>query len=318
MEEKLNLKLERAKENPILVPIKNHFWESKAVFNPAAILLERKVHLIYRAMSEDNTSYFGYATTSDGVHIDYRSPEPIYLPLEPFEQKLISGNNSGVEDPRMVQIDNKIYMTYTAYDGKNPPRIALTSIWAKDFLSQKWNWQKPVLISPPETMNKNACIFPEKIKGFYLILHRFGNEIHLSYVKSLDFDGKTWLEPNPWILPRKNMWDSKRIGAGAPPIKTDKGWVLFYHGVSEDNVYRIGALLLDLEDPEKIIGRTKEPLLEPETSYEKEGQVPNVVFTCGAVMIGDKFFVYYGGADQVVGVATIKINDLFAFLKILK
>jgi len=115
------------------------------------------------------------------------------------------------------------------------------------------------------------------------------------------------------------MWDSKRIGIAAPPIKTKEGWILFYHGISEeDNFYRVGVLLLDPKDPTKIIARSDEPLLEPEMQYEKEGQVPNVVFPCGAVLIKDKIFVYYGGGDQVVGVATINVNQLLEVLKICK
>ncbi len=111
------------------------------------------------------------------------------------------------------------------------------------------------------------------------------------------------------------MWDSKKVGIAAPPIKTDRGWLALYHGVSENNTYRVGAVLCDTKDPPKIIARTDEPLLEPDMPYEKEGQIPNVVFPCGAVLIGDTIFVYYGGADQVVGVATIKLADLLGYLK---
>lgn len=312
------IKFERVEENPVITPIKNHSWESKATFNPAAIFLEGKVHLIYRAMSEDNTSVFGYATSRDGIHIDYRSSEPIYLPREPFEQKLIPNGNSGVEDPRLTKIGEKLYMTYTAFDGKNPPRVALTSISVKDFLAKKWNWAKAVLISPPDFDNKDACIFPEKIKGLYFIIHRVGDDIDLAYSQNLDFDGKTWLEEYRWIMPRKGWWDSKKVGAAAPPIKTEDGWVFLYHGVSEDSIYRVGALLLDLNDPLKVLGRTIEPLFEPETPYEKEGQVSNVVFPCGAVVIGENLFIYYGGADQVVGIASMKMRELVDILKTCK
>lgn len=316
---KETIKLSRVKENPIITAKKEHPWESKATFNSGAIYLDRKIHIVYRAMSEDNTSVFGYATTKDGVHIDERSPGPIYIPREPFEQKREPGGNSGCEDPRLTKIGSKIYMLYTAFDGKNPPRVALTGILAKDFVKQKWNWAKPVLISPPDIDNKDACVFPEKIKGKYFIIHRSGNNIDSAFSSTLNFDGKTWIGEYNWIFPRAGMWDSKKIGIAAPPIKTKKGWVLFYHGVSkEDGFYRVGALLLDLADPTKIIARSDEPLLEPEMQYEKEGQIPNVVFPCGAVLIGDTIFVYYGGADQVVGVATIKLADVLAYLKTCK
>jgi len=316
----------RAKENPIIFPIKDHPWEAKAAFNSGAIYLDNKVHILYRAMSEDNTSTIGYAQSKDGVHIDYRSSEPIYIPREPFEQKLVAGGNSGCEDPRLTKIGDKIYMLYTAFDGKNPWRVALTRIKVKDFLSQKWNWEKPVLISPPELDDKDAALFPEKInpvrnkisngvKGKYLIIHRSGDDIDLSFCQTLNFDGTWWLEEYRWISPRKGRWDSKKVGIAAPPIKTSRGWVILYHGVSEDRVYRVGAVLCDIKDPVKIIARTDDPIFEPETAYEKEGEIHNVVFPCGAVIIGDEIFMYYGGADKVVGVATMKLATLLKILE---
>ncbi len=312
----LSLKFTRVPENPIITPIKNHFWESKATFNPGAIFLKDRIHIIYRAMAEDNTSYLGYASTKDGFHIDERLPEPIYVPREDFEKKLVPGNNSGCEDPRLTLIDNKIYLFYTAFDGKNPPRIAVSSISVDNFLNKKWNWEKPVLISPPEFDNKDACLFPEKVKGKYLIFHRFGESIDIALLDHLNFDGKTWLEETIWLLPRKGFWDSLKVGIAAPPLKTKIGWILFYHGVSEeDHYYRVGALLLDLKNPLKILKRTIEPILEPEMPYEKEGQVKNVVFPCGAVLLGKKVFLYYGGGDSVCCLATIDLDFLLSKLK---
>jgi len=303
------VKFVRPKKNPIIVPNKKNSWESKATFNPAAIYLDGKVHIIYRAMSEDNTSVFGYAQSKDGIKIDYKSGKPIYIPREPFEQKKQPGGNSGCEDPRLTKMGNKIYMYYTSFDGKNPPRIALTSILEKDFLNQKWNWSKPILISAPNFDNKDACLFPEKINEKYMIIHRSGNDIDLAFYSSLD-KKENWLEEYRWISPRRGWWDGKKVGAAAPPIKTKEGWILFYHGVSNEGIYRVGAILLDLDNPKKIIARTDEPLFEPEMPYEKEGQIPNVVFPCGAVLIDKKIFMYYGGGDSVVGVATINLKDL--------
>lgn len=315
LKNKPQAKFVRAKTNPVLSPIHEHFFEKKAVFNPAAIYLNRKVHIIYRAMSDDNTSVFGYATSKDGVKFDYRSPEPIYFPRESFEQKLTPGANSGCEDPRITKIGNKIYITYTAYDSKNPTRVALTWIKESDFVKQKWNFAKSVLISPPNIDDKNACIFPEKINGKYFIIHRIGNDINSAFSPTLDFDNTDWLEGYRWVYPRKGMWDSKRIGIAAPPIKTKMGWLLLYHGISEeDNFYRVGAILVDLKDPTKILSRSEEPLLEPEMPYEKEGLVSNVVFPCGAVLLGKNIFIYYGGADRVIGVASMKLKDLLGTL----
>ena len=312
---KRTVKFERAKENPIIIPEKKNPWESRATFNPAAIYLGDKVHIVYRAMSADRTSVFGYAISRDGVRIEYRSPEPIYVPRESFEQKLQPGGNSGCEDPRLTQMGNKIYVCYTAFDGKNPPRVALSWIYVKDFLKRQWNWAKPVLISPPDISDKDAFVFPEKIGGKYMIIHRVADNIDFAYSETLDFKGDTWLEEYRWIAPRKGWWDSKKVGTAAPPIKTNEGWILLYHGVSDEGIYRVGAVLCDLQDPTKIIARTDEPIFEPEASYEKEGEVPNVVFPCGAVVIGEKIFMYYGGADKVVGVATIELKKLLKILQ---
>jgi predicted GH43/DUF377 family glycosyl hydrolase len=315
-EDKKRLKLIRAKENPIITPEKKHPWESKATFNPAAIYLQGKIHIIYRAISEDNTSVFGYATSKDGIHIDYRSPQPIYTPREPFEQKQQPGAGSGCEDPRLTKIGNKIYMCYTAFNSYIP-RVALTWIWVKDFLKKQWNWEKPVLISPTDLNDKNAFIFPEKVNGKYMIIHRVGYDIDYSFSDTLNFKEGTWLEEHRWIYRRKGWWDSKKVGAAAPPIKTKKGWIMLYHGISEeDGAYRVGAVLLDLKNPTKLLGRTSSPILEPKTSYEKEGLVSNVVFPCGNVVLGNKLFVYYGGADKVVGVATIEVDDLLRLLEL--
>lgn len=314
--EKRTIKMTRSAKNPIIVPDKKRGWESKAVFNPAAICLKNEIHLLYRAMSEDNTSVFGYARSSDGVRIVERSSEPAYAPREPFEQKIQPGGNSGCEDPRLTKIGDKIYMCYTAFDGRNPPRVALTWIQAENFLKQRWDWAKPVLISPPDFHDKDGLVFPEKVNGKYMIIHRVGDDIDFAFSPTLDFKGSEWLEEHRWITPRQGWWDSKKVGAAAPPIKTKKGWLFLYHGVSDDRIYRVGAVLLDLRNPTKIIGRTDNPIFEPETPYEKEGQVPNVVFPCGAALIGKKIFVYYGGADKVVGVASIEVDKLLRVLRL--
>jgi predicted GH43/DUF377 family glycosyl hydrolase len=310
--------LSRVKENPIITPKKEHPWESKATFNPGAIYLQGKVHLVYRALSEDDISVFGYATSKDGINIDYRFPQPIYTPRESFEQKHRPEAGSGCEDPRLTKIGNKIYMCYTAFDSYIP-RIALTWIWVKDFLKKQWNWARPVLISPADLNDKDAFVFPERVNGRYMIIHRVGHDIDYSFCESLDFKEGDWFEEHRWIYLRKGWWDGRKLGAAAPPIKTKEGWIMLYHGISEeDDVYRVGAVLLDLKNPIKILGRTPDPILEPETLYEKKGLVSNVVFPCGNVILGNKLFVYYGGADQVVCVAIVSIDQLLKILKLYK
>ena len=211
-------------------------------------------------------------------------------------------------------------MLYTAYDGKNPPRVATTFISTRDFHARRWNWSKPILITPPQYDNKDAFVFPEKLNNQHICVHRLGNDIDYDYCTNLDrsLTGNFWLNEHHWIAPRKGWWDSVKVGAAAPPVKTNQGWVMLYHGVSEDKVYRVGDLLLDLKNPVKVISRTYFPIFEPEAPYEKEGQVPNVVFPCGNVIIDNTLYVYYGGGDSVVGVATVEIKDILKVLQLCK
>ena len=306
--------VKRYKKNPIIAPLTKHAWERKATFNPAAIELDGKIHIIYRAMSEDNTSTMGYASSKDGLTIEKRLPKPIYVPREEFESKKVPDGNSGCEDPRIVRLDDLLYMCYTAYNGVEPPRVALSTISVDDFLKKDWNWSKPILITPPGIDDKDACIFPEKINDQYLIIHRIEGQICVDYTSFIIMATEEVTKGIRIMGPRYGMWDSTKIGLAGPPIKTKEGWILFYHGVGEDRYYRLGAALLDLKNPVIIHARTNEAILEPEKVYEKEGQVPNVVFPCGHVLRGDTIYHYYGGADTVVAVATMKLSDLLAML----
>ncbi len=304
----------RYKDNPILKPRPNIAWEAHGVFNPAVLQVGNKISILYRAMSDDDTSYVGFASTTDGYNIIKREDQPIYIPRESFENKRRPGN-SGCEDPRLTLIDKKVYMCYTAYDGENPPRVALTFITLKDFEKNNWNWSKPILVSPENKDDKDACVFPEKINGKYLILHRINGDICADFVKSLDFPDGPLKTSTPIMLPRKGMWDAEKIGISSPPIKTKKGWLLLYHGVSSQNhIYRVGVALLDLKNPLKVLSRTSAPIFEPETYYEKVGIIPNVVFPCGACIRDEKIFIYYGGADDVVGVATVSVEKVLQSL----
>ena len=257
----------------------------------------------------------GYAESKDGVSIDERLAEPIYIPREDFESKKVAGGNSGCEDPRLVKIGKAIYMFYTAYDGIDPPRVAVTSISENDFLQKNWKWEKPILISPPGFDDKDTCIFPEKINGKYFILHRVGEEICGDYLGSLDFKKETIRKCIRVLEPRINTWDSAKVGISTPPLKTKYGWLLLYHGISKShNTYRIGAALLDLKDPTTVLARTADPIFEPEKLYEKVGVINNVVFPCGMVEKDGLIYIYYGGADTVVGVATMELEIILRAL----
>jgi len=304
-----SIKLERFSGNPILKPNPDHAWESKAVFNPAAIYENGKVHLVYRAISQEDLSVMGYASSKDGFNIDERLDKPIYAPRRDFE-------NRGCEDPRLTKIDDILYMCYTAYDG-HIPRVALSTITLNDFLEKRWNWTEPLLISPPGVMDKDAALFPKKIGGKYAILHRIGKSIWLDLTDSLNFGGGKWIKGNVIMSSRLEQPYAEKIGIAAPPIETEYGWLLLYHVVTrrQDKVfYYASAALLDINQPWRVIARRKTPLIEPEMPYEIQGQIGNVVFPCGAVVIDGRLFVYYGGGDSVIGVASMELSELLESL----
>jgi len=304
----------RAKENPILKPINTHAWEKKAVFNPAAIDLDGSVHLLYRAIGDDNVSVMGYASSKNGVKINERLDEPAYKPREDFEMRK-GGNGSGCEDPRLTRIGNTIYLAYTAFDGVNPWRAALSSISVKDFLAKRWDkWEKSQIATPDPVQDKDACLFPEKIGGQYMFMHRIDPMICADLLDTLDFKKNRINRCIEIMGPRPGMWDSIKIGIAGPPIKTPKGWLQIYHGVSKTGTYRLGAVLLDLKNPSVIISRTVDTIFEPLEEYERVGQVKNAVFSCGAVVRGDAILVYYGGADSVIGVAKVSLKKLLKIL----
>ncbi len=323
-----SVSLLKSQKNPIIAPRAKNKWEAFNTFNPAAIHEGGKVHIIYRAQGYDYVSSIGLATSKDGIHIDERYDEPIYSPQQLFDfvtkdkkkisyQFMSGGGFGGCEDPRVTKIDDRLYMTYVAFDGVTPPRLALTSINIDDFLNRRWMWEKPVLISPPGIVDKSGCLFPEKIHGKYVFMHRVFPNILIDFVDDLNFDGTKWLKGQYQIKIREKMWDSRKIGAGAPPLKTKDGWLLIYYAVDDKDAskYKVGAMLLDLKNPTKVLHRTNRPILEPDAFYENQGFKPGVAYPCGAVIMNGTLFVYYGGADSVVCVATAPLD---AFLNDLK
>ncbi|HYF13164.1 MAG TPA: hypothetical protein VD928_02625 [Candidatus Paceibacterota bacterium] len=306
----------RIKENPILSPKKENSWESIATFNAAAIDLGGSVHILYRAMGEDNTSVIGYAASKNGSKVTERWGVPIYKPREQFEMKKGSPTgNSGCEDPRITKIGNTIYMMYTAFDGVHPTRVALTSIPEKDFLAKRWDkWERPILTTPEGINDKDTCLFPEKIGGQYMLLHRIDPQICADFLDTLDFLKSPLTRCIEIMGPRPGMWDSKKIGIAGPPIKTSKGWLLIYHGVSKTGTYRLGAVLLDLKNPSIVLSRSVDTILEPLEEYERVGLVRNAVFSCGSVLRGDTIYIYYGGADTTLNVAKMSLKKLLKIL----
>lgn len=330
-EKHVNILLKKHKENPIIAPNSSQKWESRATFNSAALYEDGKVHFMYRSLGDTDLSVLGYATSKDGITLDERAEEPCYFPRESFETPgghafknfadhfASGGGYGGIEDPRATRVGDMIYLTYVAFDGWSPPRVAISSLSVEDFLNKKWeNWKTPKLISPPGIVNKSAVIFPDKIRGKYVVLHRVYPNILVDVVDDLEFEGKNrWLTGHYFIPPRKKYWDSKKVGAGAPPMKTKDGWLLIYQsvGYQDPGRYKIGAMLLDKDDPTKVLYRTNNPIISPEESYENDGFKSGVVYPCGAVIKDGKLLVYYGGSDTFLCSAEA---DLDTFLEQMK
>ncbi len=318
--------LKKSPFNPILRPGTNP-WTAEAVMNPAAAVLGGRTHLIYRAIGMDGVSRLGYASSPDGIVFDHRLPYPAFVAQKPrnlpghvqrYSPVLYPSGGSwgGCEDPRMVCIEGRVYITFNMFDGWDYIRVAAISISEEDFLSGKfWEWDGPHVLSPPGQIQKNWVIFPEKINGKYAILHSIAPTVDIAYRDSIEDIGitepyiKSWTGSRSGLPAREDSWDSFVRGAGPPPLKTDRGWLLFYHAISENDPgrYKLGAMLLDLNDPTKVLHRSIAPLLSPDEGYENHGK-PGIVYACGAVVREGTLFVYYGGADKVVCVATAPLD----------
>ncbi|MFZ2500546.1 MAG: hypothetical protein WAW90_00990 [Minisyncoccia bacterium] len=321
-----HLLLNKSYNNPILRPGTNP-WTAEAVLNPAAIVLNGRTHLIYRAIGMDGVSRLGYASSPDGIIFDKRSTHPAFVARNPRHLSThlrrysptmypSGGSWGGCEDPRMVLIDGRIYVTFNMFDGWDYIRVAAISIAEDDFIAERFGaWSGPYILSMPGQVQKNWVLFPEKINGKFAILHSIAPKIEIAYRDSIESIGtsepliESWVGARGDLPERKDVWDSRIRSAGPPPVKTDRGWLLFYHANSADEPsrYKLGAMLLDLDDPTKILYRSSAPILSPDEHYENEGK-PGIVYACGACVHDEILFVYYGGADKVVCVATTPLN----------
>ncbi len=295
--------MRRFQGNPILKPIVEHAWEARAVFNTAALHIGRRVHILYRAVGNDGVSRLGYASSLDGYHIEERLLSPVFVPGNYAE-------NGGCEDPRLTLLDEQCIMAYTALRDpvSNAHQIALTTIATDDFINNRWNWGERCMPFAG-VRNKDAVILPRKVGGNYVMFHRIDPDICIAYSKDLQH----WFDIKAIIEPRLGKWDCWKVGAAGPPIEISEGLLFIYHGVNFEKIYRLGAILLDKDDPERVLCRSEKPILEPTTDYERFGRVPNVVFSCGAILMDDQLVIYYGGADRVVCVATYDISELPLF-----
>jgi predicted GH43/DUF377 family glycosyl hydrolase len=337
------MKLTRFDGNPVLSPHPDHAWEDLAVFNPAAWYDEERqeILLLYRA-ADSGPEYrccFGLATSKDGYHFARVSDQPCLSPsIEGFD-------GATIQDPRIVKIGEWFYVTYACRHypfgrfwlpgGRDPyvtppcppefPRYlrinaTLTGLaMTRDFKT----WVRAGPLTDPLLDDRDAILFPEKVGGKFVMMHR-----------PLEWVGETYgtVEPCAWIsfaddlmgFPRagsrllvknKYPWETSKLGVNTPPIKTPAGWLTIYHAVGPDRFYRLGALLLDLQDPSRVLHRTPDWLMQPETEYEIEGFYRGVCFPCGAVVIGGTLFVYYGSGDKYCALATCSLSELVTHLQ---
>lgn len=339
------VKLVRSIKNPIMKP-RMYSWESQAVFNPAAIYIGGRVHLFYRALGNDGISRIGYASSKDGINFDERLFYPVYFlseaeetknhwpytsPAYPAYNKSIyasGGGWGGCEDPRVVQMGGIVYLTFNIFDGTNgwkwdSMRVAVVSIKEDDLLNKKWHWYNFSYLSHLGDRQKNWVLFPGKINGKFVIFNNLDkgdpNRVFVSYINKLDTSETPTVKdaPDPQILPDHIVaWHKRTRSAAASPIKTKDGWLLLYHAMDKDDGdrYKLGAMLLDLKDPSKVIYRAEHPILEPDEWYENDWK-PGIIYANGAIVRNEKLFVYYGGGDKYIGVASIKLAELIESIK---
>jgi predicted GH43/DUF377 family glycosyl hydrolase len=326
---------------------KTHFgFENEGVLNPAAMREGDSVHLYYRAVRKGNYSSIGYCRLDGPLTVSERWDKPIMVPEFDYE-------SHGVEDARIVKIDDLYYMTYTGYDGINARGALATSrnlnhfnkqgiivppITYAEFVSfaesagkvnknyyrnHKFYYQEADPEKKIMLWDKNVIFFPRKINGKLVFLHRIRPGIQIVALNSLkeltrDFWKSYFLNLQKHIvIDPVYAHESSYVGSGCPPIETEHGWLLIYHGVEETDkglVYSACAALLDLNDPVKEIARLPYPLFFPEYEWELKGEVNNVVFPTGTALFGKTLFIYYGAADSLIACASVNISDLVSEL----
>lgn len=276
---------------------------SAGTFNPAAIRVGSKTILLYREQDASGTSRIGYASSNDGIHFTLRD-QPVLSPEADYER------HGGVEDPRVLKIGDTYYMTYTGYNKRDAQLCLATS---KDLLL----WERKGILLPAYKgkwnvkWTKSGAIVPEKINGkwwMYYLGTKADNRDYMGLASSDDLLHWADASDEP-VLPRiAGNFDSRVMEPGPPPIMTDRGILLIYNGADDNLVYTTAWALFDKNDPRKLVARASRPFLKPTLDWQRNGQVPNVVFTEGIVRHGDDYSIYYGGADKYIGTSRIRIT----------
>jgi predicted GH43/DUF377 family glycosyl hydrolase len=302
--------LVRAPENPILTPAGWPFPINSA-FNPAATVHNGETVLLVRIEDRRGISQLCVARSADG-RTNWRVEKEPLIRDSPGD----STTCWGVEDPRVTYVDELAawVIAFTGY-GPDGPSVQLAT--TTDFLTV----ESIGVVMPPE--DKNAALLPRRVGGTFVLFHRpySGRSGRADVWLSRSEDLHSWSKPEPVMAARMGAWwDSTRIGMGPPPIETPYGWFGVYHGVKQMVnlwIYRVGLVLLDLENPAKVLHRSDEWVLGPSTEYELRGDVPNVVFPCGMVLdeAEDELRIYYGAADTTVALATGRFSQLLDYVR---
>ncbi len=313
-----DVQFHRSPLNPILTA-SDWWWESRAVFNPGAVVHDGRIALVYRAVGSDGLSRFGLAWTTDGDHIEERAELPLYEAAldDPW-------GRLGVEDPRITRIDDALYVTYckASVDSADTSPLhwetAPFRVRSGIALTRDLKTLQEIGTLMPDVNTKDTVLFPERIGGRYVALIRQYPAIQL--VTSPDL--RVWSATVPVMDPVPGTWEGERIGAGSPPIRTPWGWLLFYHGneflrmPGNQRLYRTGVAVLDLDEPHRVLYRHPDPILSPEEPYEREGPVGNVVFVTGTAEVGERLYLYYGAGDGLIATAWIERDALWEWLRV--
>jgi len=296
---------QRHPRNPILTANDLPQQAGYYILNPGAIKFNNEYLLLADVFHREGGIIFWLARSRDGVSFSF-DPAPVNWP-----QAGDGWVENGVYDPRITLIDGEYYIMYASHNNRLGTRIGIVK--TADFC----HFERIGVCS--EINNRNGALFPVKFDGRYCRLERpFGGDEHSPCDMWMSFspDLVHWGESRPFMTTRSCHWDALKIGAGAPPIAIKEGFLEIYHGVSsscDGSIYSLFACICDAKEPWKIIGRSKMPLLFPQMSYERDGRVANVVFTCNAIVESDQTVkIYYGAADTCIGLAEMKLDDIVA------
>ena len=333
------MRLQKYENNPILTRNEKNSWENLCVLNPAVIFNDedQKFYMLYRAAGNDEQHYIylGLATSEDGIHFKRESNKPLIAP------DVDGADGGGIEDPRLVKIDDYYFLTYASrpfapgqywredkkYFGFQPkagPKVLIYNDTETHLAVSKdlVHWKKLGRITDSRHDDRDVIIFPERVNGKYVKISRAMDKCGEGYKNkkpamwiSYSNDLLEWPREEELLYEGKEDWELEKVGGSCPPIKTEKGWLFIYHGVdSKDKIYRVGAMLLDLKKPSKIIGKTKKFIMEPEFSFETDGFYSGCVFPTGIAEVKDELYIYYGAGDQCICLAKANKKELLSLL----